>query len=315
MTARRHHYVPQFYLKGFVADRSRSQLFVIDTDEHRTFVTSPVNVAVEHDFHTIDAPGQQPDAVERKLSELEGEISGALARIVSTRSLSDHNDRVYLFIFMALLLLKNPGMRERVGTFIGQVTMAHFQMLASNSDAWNREMERAKNEGTFPQTADTDELRELVLAGAFNIGVSVPGHLQLEFGLVDRIAALIASRHWILYRSTPGRTGFVTSDNPVSLSWVQQRRPDPPGLGRNGTQLIFPISNELAAIGAFGIKERTVDADDESIAKVNGNIIRMRNHQVYARGEDFVYFLQHNTHPMKGTQLLADPGFSQNPGH
>lgn len=313
MIARRHHYVPQFYLKGFVADRSHPRLFVIDTDERRTFVTSPANVAVEHDFHRIEAPGQTPDAIERKLSELEAELSRALSRIIEARSLSNHDDRVYLFILMALLLVKNPGMRERIGSFIGQLSMARFQMIASNKEAWDREMARAKAEGTIPATADTDQLREQVLAGAFNIGVTTGGHLQLEFNLVDHVAALVASRQWTLYRSTPGRTGFVTSDNPVSLTWVEQRRPDPPGLGRSGTQLIFPISNDLTAIGAFGVTERTVDADEESIAKVNGNIILMRNHQVYARDEEFLYYLQHNTQPMEGRQLLDDPGFSVEP--
>jgi hypothetical protein len=309
MPARRHHYVPQFYLKGFVEDRNRPRLFVVDIDERHTFSTAPANVAVERDFHTIEAAGQPPDAVERMLAGLEGEISSAMERIISSRSLSDHNDRIHLFIFMALLLVKNPGMRARIGSFIGQVTMARFQMLASDAGAWNREMESAKDDGTIPRTADTDQLRELVLAGAFNIGVTAPGHLQLEFNLVDEIAALIASRRWMLYRSQQGRTGFVTSDNPVSLTWAQQGRPDPPGLGRGGTQLIFAISNELAAVGAFEVSERTVDADEDSIAKINGNIIVRHNHQVYARGDDFIYWLRHNEHLMEGRQLLDDAGF------
>jgi hypothetical protein len=98
----------------------------------RSFWTPPANVAVEHDFHTIEAPGQPPDIVETKLAELESEISTALERIIIRSSLSDQDDRALLFSFMALLLIKNPGMRERIGTFIGTVAMARFKMLASD---------------------------------------------------------------------------------------------------------------------------------------------------------------------------------------
>jgi hypothetical protein len=55
MTARQHHYVPQCYLKGFVKDRKKPKLFVVDCKERRSFSTSPDNVAAERDFHRIDA--------------------------------------------------------------------------------------------------------------------------------------------------------------------------------------------------------------------------------------------------------------------
>ena len=229
LTARRHHYVPQFYLKGFVENRNQPKLFAVDTKKKRSFWTPPANVAVEHDFHTIEAPGQPPDIVESKLAELESEISTSLERIIRNRSLSNQDDRALLFSFMALLLIKNPGMRERIGTFIGTVAMARFKVLASDEGAWAKDMERAKEEGSIPRDSDTDELRALALADAFNISVSTPGHLQLEFNLVDKLVLLIASRRWMLYRTPRDATGFVTSDNPVSLAWANQRRPDRPG--------------------------------------------------------------------------------------
>jgi hypothetical protein len=57
MTARKHHYVPQCYLKGFTRHRDDPKLFVIDAKERRCFRTSPANVAAERDFHKIDAEG------------------------------------------------------------------------------------------------------------------------------------------------------------------------------------------------------------------------------------------------------------------
>src|SRR5579871_42759 len=106
MPARRHHYVSEFYLKRFVADRDHPHLYVIDRKEHKSFVTSPDNVALERDFHTIDTPGQPSDIVETMLAELEGNISRVFDRIIATRSIQDQEDRGYLLSFLILLCIK-----------------------------------------------------------------------------------------------------------------------------------------------------------------------------------------------------------------
>jgi hypothetical protein len=307
MPARRHHYVPQFYLRGFVKDVAHPRLFVVDTEAHTSFSTSPSNVAVELDFHTIDAPGQPPDIVETKLAELESQISPALERIRASRSVQSDEDRSLLFSFIALLLINNPGMRARLSDAIGKAEMYRLQMLASNPTVWKARMDRAKQEGTIEPESDTEELRELVLKDAFKVGLSVPAHLILEFGVLDEIIALVAARNWMLFSATDDETGFVTSDNPVTLTWFDQEGARfPPGLGLRETQLIFPISNELAAIGTFEYGSRLVIADDDFVAKINGNTIVLRNRQVYARGPDFQYQLKHHTRRMRGSELLGD---------
>jgi hypothetical protein len=307
LPARRHHYVPQFYLRGFCKEPDHPRLFVIDTEKRTSFCTTPANVAVELDFHTIDSPGQPPDIVESKLAELEGEISPALTRIRVSRSLQNDEDRALLFTFIALLLIKNPGMRDRISEALGKVEMYRFQMLASNPEAWAAEMERAKLDGTIDKDADTETLRKLVLEDAFKIGVSVPGHLKLEFDLLLAIIDLVAARNWMLFSAREDRTGFVTSDSPVSLTWFDQEgTPYPPGLGLRNTQLIFPIANELAAVGIFEYSSRVADADEDFVAKINGNTILFRNRQVYARDSDFQYEMKHHGKRMQGLELLED---------
>jgi hypothetical protein len=80
----------------------------------------------------------------------------------------------------------------------------------------------------------------------------------------------------------------------------------PPGLGLPRTQLLFPISNELTAIGAFEIEETEIDADDLLISQINGEIILHATRQIYARDSDFLYKMQHNSRIMRGTELLDD---------
>jgi hypothetical protein len=121
MTARRHHFISQCYLRGFTEDPKSPKLFVTDFKERRTFWPSPANVALEQDFHTIDIPGAAPDIIEKKLAEFESDLGPALLHIVETSSLADENDRGVLFFFMALLVIKNPTMRKTIGEWMGPV--------------------------------------------------------------------------------------------------------------------------------------------------------------------------------------------------
>ena len=112
MTARQHHYVPQCYLKGFVRDRDKPKLFVVDLKERRTFTTNPKNVAGERDFHAVDVEGLPPDAFENGMSGFETELDNSLRRIVAARSIKNENNRTYVFNLIGLMGTKSPSLRE-----------------------------------------------------------------------------------------------------------------------------------------------------------------------------------------------------------
>jgi hypothetical protein len=309
MTAERHHYVPQFYLRGFVKDPKHPRLFAIDTTERKVFHPSPKDVAVELNFHTIDISGKPSDVVETTMSEMESMFAPAVARIRESQSLASDEDRGLLFTFMAFLLIKNPRMRSRISKPLGDLALYTMQMEASDPESWNRKMEQAKREGTIAQGADTEQLRRLLLQGdAFKVGLSVAAHLYFEFRAIDFIAKMLEQRHWMLLRAPQNKTGFITSDNPVTLTWYDQEgTPYPPGLGLPNTQLLFPIANELGLMGTFEYRSQTLAGDDAAIAGFNGNTIIYRNRQVYARDSEFLYQMKHNTTLMRGLELLEDP--------
>ena len=278
-----------------------------DFKERRTFRTSPANVALERDFHTIDVPGDPPDVVEKKLADFEGDLGPAIMHILETCSLADESDRAVLFFFMALLTIKNPRMRKTVGEWMGDVAESEMKMKAADAAAWEADMARAKAEGTIPEDADTNELRKLVLQGAFTYGVSVPGHLHMEFNLVDKLLPYFHDRRWLLCKGPADRSTFITSDNPVCLMWQNPKVSEPPGLGRRGTQIVFPVANELTIIGTYEGRDCTVEAGNELTAVINGNVLPHVGRQVYARGDDFTYAMPHNPRTMRGTELLDDP--------
>lgn len=112
--ARRHHYVSQFYLKGFAADPGKPILYVVNLLDKKSYTTGTTALAVENDFHTIQVDGKPPDAIEKALAQVEGAVKGALDSILTSESLSDAEDRGLLLYYISLLLVKSPFHRPNV---------------------------------------------------------------------------------------------------------------------------------------------------------------------------------------------------------
>ena len=77
--ARNHHYVPQFYLRGFLdPDLKKEQLNVIDKVGRRRFPANPRKIAVKCDFNRVNILGQPIDQVEKIFAEMDGEVARVL---------------------------------------------------------------------------------------------------------------------------------------------------------------------------------------------------------------------------------------------
>jgi hypothetical protein len=70
--ARRHHYVPQFYQKGF-ADADQ-RLWLYDRRTQKYCKAHPVNICCENDLYMIDPGGRRNSYIETKwLSKVDGD--------------------------------------------------------------------------------------------------------------------------------------------------------------------------------------------------------------------------------------------------
>jgi hypothetical protein len=154
MAARRHHFISQCYLAGFAVNRKKPQLFVVDAKEKRSFTTSTKNIGVEHDFHTVNIEGVAPDAIETKLAKFEGEVAGALARIIAARSIADREDLGKVIELMALFGARNPARRENWRRTEERVLKMMMDLASATPERWASEMRRAKADGFVPPDAE-----------------------------------------------------------------------------------------------------------------------------------------------------------------
>ncbi|WP_131113104.1 hypothetical protein [Lichenihabitans psoromatis] len=76
------------------------------------------------------------------------------------------------------------------------------------------------------------------------------------------------------------------------------------------TQILVPLSSDLAIVGGFELKPGVViDIDPAHLAKINGSIILHAAHQVYAKDEEFGYLLRHHDGIQRGSNLFRDAFF------
>lgn len=149
--ARKHHYVPQCYLKAFAAPRKgQPQTTVFDAVQRKVYSAGIGNIAAERDFNRYVAEGSDPNAVESALAKFEGELGPALERIIAARSLSNVDDRAYLLNFMCLLAVRNPRLRGSMTNAQAQTARIIMDMALYSKERWEAQMARAKKSGALP---------------------------------------------------------------------------------------------------------------------------------------------------------------------
>jgi Protein of unknown function (DUF4238) len=292
---------------------------IVDLKECKNFTTNPINVAVERDFHRIDVDGHEPDAIENAFSDFETKLDAALRRIAAARSIQNKDDRAVLFEFISLLAIKNPQLRKNFSGAHEQTSKIILDLITATPESWASHLERARKDGYVPATADIpyEQARDFVRCGQFRIETPASMHLGMELGNLPKIVSLIHRRNWILFKAPEQSTGFITSDHPATVMWCDPERRDfyGPGLGLAQTQLLFPVSRELALIGAFEVAEAEVDASDNLIAQINGSVILHAGRQVYARDASFTYQWKEHERPVSGDRLVSNVAERAQSGH
>jgi hypothetical protein len=235
--ARKHHYVPQCYLKGFARNRSKkSQLYVVDSSVKRAFVTTPLNVAAERDFNRIEVDGEDPNLIESSYAEFEANLAPALVRMDAKGDFPDDADRALILELVALLAVRNPGRRKAMRKFKEETTRRLMELAVANRERWESQRQKAVEAGVEGATdLSFEEVREFVERGDFTIGVPTTEHVEQELKSLTTVYNLLHRRSWVVVRAPPrlrrlrdfgsscrailGRRGY---GGRVLLAWIRR---------------------------------------------------------------------------------------------
>lgn len=293
--ARNHHWIPQCYLRGFARSPSKNaQLYVVDSVSGKAFMTTPRNVASERDFNRIEVDGMDPDHVEGGYARFEGVASAALRRLCDTRDFGSAEDHNLILNLIALLAIRNPRMRESSRRMHETLIKRAMDVATATKDRFERSMAGAVRSGYVEPDhgMSYESMRDFVERDRFIIELPTTRHVEDELKRVDVILPLLGRRCWMLLRAAPGTGGFVTSDHPVVLDWIDRRGRgtfQSPAHGLKSTEVIFPVSQDLVMYGQFEGRFGVLDVGLEAVTRINTDIIAHAQRQVYAKDDRFHY--------------------------
>ena len=295
---RKQHYVPQLYLRRFVG--AKDMLLVFDRERNEAFRTKPAGVAAQRDFNRIEVEGMDPNAVEKVLSEFEGEIAPRLDQIITKQSIADEADRSAIVNLMAAMTLRNPKRRKGLSTVIENFTKTYFGNKA-NYDSYAADMKKAGKEPEFT----LEELQGEISI----IKASKESILAAEIDQHNPAAKRLWEKKWQLVIAPEG-SSFVTTDDPVCIRWTDgQEHADRPGLAEVSSEILFPLSPKVVLRGRAEGEEDVVNADAGAVAEINSHIIANATRQVYANDHAFKYTKGEPQQRRSGVTLLQDDNF------
>jgi hypothetical protein len=306
--ARHHHYLSQCYLKGFTqGNAKKSKLAVIDLEAKKMFETIPRNVGGIRDFNRVEIEGVDPNIIEKMQSDFEGQVATALKQLQRDIDFSDGVKNLVLN-FIAMLTIRTPEMREHLAKPQIESAKRMMAMSLESEERWQAQIDKIKNE-TGKDLSDGftyDQMKKFVEGQEYKLEIKQEHQIHIELMGMERILELLHFRNWKLIIAKEDAGEFITTDNPVCLSWQYPEKVPSymsPGFGLKNTMVYFPLTKKLALLGEFDREDGISEANKQLVAMLNSKIIANSYKRIFASKCNFNYIaVGHQL--VKGNKLL-----------
>lgn len=300
-----HHYVPQFYLRGFATGVGRkARVFTFDSETREAFTTLVRNVGSKRHFNRIDAEGRDPNYVEDALAEIEGEISAHLSQVIAARAFPSDEHFNSVMNLIAQASVRNPRLRGVMEKFHKDIAQTTMNLVMSSKEIWETQTKKMRDDG-YPVNDDVsyEDSRKFLEEGNYDILIDQTHLIATELEMLPTVLETLANRNWC-FATADSENHYICSDDPVALSWTNELDGGrmSPGHGLKGTSILFPLSSDLLLIGAFENLPGRVEHDDSQVTVANTRIARHSTKQIYARDGLFRLHLK-DQRDVKGEDL------------
>lgn len=250
----RHHYVPQFYLRGFVDPDTPSghepYLWLHEPGsgwEKR----APKNAAERTGYYAFpDSEGNQSEEAERMLSRVEDTAAQILRNLLAERSLSVQA-RAEFALFIALMQARIPGQVEHIAEAMAETMRRVIALLgdvgARDPAELKSYLERVAREIGEPRLAEMPV--EAFDPSKYTISVQRYAAVGMALSVVADLSHFIAAMGWTLFISRSAGP-FITSDYPVGVVDPVAQSPRS-GLGLRPVEVSFPLSSGMALVAGW----------------------------------------------------------------
>ena len=223
MEPKRHHFLPQFYLRGFL-DPDKGYINVLKVDDGNLFQTNPSNIGCEKDWNRI---GDDRSSAEEHFAKIDGVTSEVLKKTFENEILpTEMDDMVLLIYFAGRLCVHNPSVRN--GLRSAQTNyLKHLGRWRTSSPGVY--YDTTKNQG-LNRAVSYEQMRRFVEdidEGKSKIVYDHGYFLGVEDRFIEEnLLPLLCRLHWSLLIIEDYTESFVCSDRPVFLNTMFTQFPD-----------------------------------------------------------------------------------------
>jgi len=227
---RKHHYLPQFYLRGFSAN-GRS-VYQIEKDGLKSYPCSIADAGAIRDYHQLDyLEAKDPNLLEKKLADLEGELSVVLGQVLKA-GITSPEIHMPLIGLVSLLRFRVPTFKTFIENFLRSQVRTAGKILESAGEL------------PPPPKGLEDILR------IENLDISISNWKCLEFmfqmAYEPDLLNLLCSMTPSLFHA-PKESFFLTCDHPFVIYHPKATPTDLYGVGpaHKDVEISVPLSSRV----------------------------------------------------------------------
>lgn len=271
---KRHHYVPQSYLRCFSADRSEDgALFVYDIRKRELRPQLPKDTCVQGYYNAVElADGSRSFAIEEALSRIEGRAVPVISKIEEREELTSQEYGT-LSSFIAFQKLRVPEFEADVNQATEKTLKATLSVAFESEERAQHLLEEFERDTGAPLGIGAKEMMEFIKNDRYRIETGRNESLRVMANLAENTAQRFMAMDWMFLHAPPGRA-FVTSDNPFHIMPPANFEKRPKwmgyGYGTPGTKKLVPLTSKVGLVMCdYGDRIQHVDATSEAVRTFN----------------------------------------------
>lgn len=239
--SKRHHTVPQFYLRGF-ADGER--LGTVRLPGEQRFIQMVRKAASENNFYAVEGHEDGADVFEKMLAAVEGEIASVFESVVRGVWPLPPEARQSLAFFVALQSVRGPDQRRNMEYILAQGARLEIGYGGrAGVKGWVKH-----NRGVDVTDEEAEQIWEQATQpGGPPIRVAPLEHIKQMVSMSDELVNYLSGRPWSLVEFD--RRSLITSDSPVGL--VRHADDPEPWLGvgfMTAWGVTYPLTRKLGLL-------------------------------------------------------------------
>lgn len=247
----RHHYIPQFYLRGFADPKLPNHIWRYSKDSSEPISISIKDACVQSHYYSFTMPDgdRNSEMAENIFQSIEDDAAIIIRKIESRKELSA-DERAYFSHFIAFQLTRVPAFRNWILESKANLMKRVMQVSASYKESFEAMVKNVSDKEGIEIIPEN--FREFCLDGNYDIEYPEETSLQFVFQLALDVAKIIYDMNWGFIHS-PSGAYFLTSDNPVFLADPSRNSDFPFGIGlidRN-VEFTLPLTKEICFIGSW----------------------------------------------------------------